>query len=69
MEIWFYERKMRQFDAEETAEDSRHYEIVKIIEDESAAYATDRHEIVEQNLTETEAKAKVAELTAAIVSE
>jgi hypothetical protein len=63
MEIWYYERKMKQFQAEETAEDSRHYEVVKIIEDESAAFATDRHEIVGHNLTEKEAKEKVVELT------
>ena len=63
METWYYERKMKQFDAEETTEASKHYEVVKIIEDESAAFATDRHEIVGQNLTEKEAKEKVLELT------
>jgi hypothetical protein len=63
MEIWYYERKMKQFEGEETGAESRHYEVVKIIEDESAAFATDRHEIAGQNLTEQEAKAKVIELT------
>lgn len=63
MEIWYYERKMKRFDGDETTEDSEHFEIVKIIEDESAAFATDRHEIVGQNLTEKEAKEKVVELT------
>lgn len=63
MEIWYYERKMKQFQDEETTPESKHYEIVKIIEDESGAYQTDRHEIVEQNLTEKDAKDKVIELT------
>lgn len=69
MEIWYYERKMNQFRGEETTEDSKHYEIVKIIEDESAAYKTDSHEIVEQNLTEKEAKDKVIELTSLLDGE
>lgn len=63
MEIWYYDRKMKQFQDEETTEDSKYYEIVKIIEDESGSFSTDRHEIIGQNLTQKEAKDKVIELT------
>lgn len=63
MEIWYYERKMRQFQNEETTDESAHFEIVKIIEDDSPGAVSDKHEIVDQNLTEKEAKEKVIELT------
>lgn len=63
MEIWYYDRKMKQFQNTETTEDSKHFEIVKIIEDDSLSSVSDKHEIVGQNLTQKEAKDKVVELT------
>jgi hypothetical protein len=62
MEIWHYSRKMKQFQTEETAEDSKHFEIVKIIEDDAPSAVSDKYEIVEQFLTEKDAKDKASQL-------